>query len=170
MRTASPRQGALKWALLVALALGLITIPVHAQGRGGGGRPLSVFGRQTLNFGTVLPGVPTTISRTDALNAGEFEVRGRKDTQVAIDLTLPAEMTAGALSLPLQFGPGDGGYSQAGTIAAATVFDPRVQLVTTLGANGRLYVYLGGTALPGPQQGAGTYSGTIVLTVAYTGV
>ncbi len=170
MLTASPRQGLLTRALLVALALGLVTIPVHAQGAGGGGRPISVFGRQTLNFGTVLPGVPTTISRSDALNAGEFEIRGQKNAQVQVDLTLPAAMTSGAQSLPLQFGPGDGGYSQFGTIAAADVFDPRVQLVTTLSSNGRLYVYLGGTALPGPQQGAGTYTGTIVLTVAYTGV
>lgn len=169
MLTAFPRQAMLTRAVLVALALGLVTVPVHAQGRAGG-RPLSVFGRQTLTFGAVLPGVPTTISRTDALNAGEFEVRGQKDAQIQIDLTLPAAMTSGTLSLPLRFGPADGGYSQSGTIAAANVFDPRVQLVTALSSNGRLYVYLGGTALPSPQQGPGAYAGTIVLTVAYTGV
>jgi len=170
VRTASPRQGMLKRALVVALALGISATAAQAQGRSTRGRPLSVFGRQTLNFGTIFPGIPTTISRTDALNAGEFEVRGQKDTQVQIDLTLPPALTFGAQSLPLQFGPGDGGYSPSGTIAAATVFDPRVQLVTTLSANGRLYLYLGGTVLPGPQQRSGAYAATIVLTVAYTGV
>jgi len=166
----TPRHDRLTLAMFVATCVGLVAATGSAHAQGNGGRPLSAFGRQTLNFGTLFPGVPTSISRTDALNAGEFEIRGRKNTEIAVDFTLPAALTSGAQSVPLQFAPGDGGYSPSGTIAAATAFDPRVELVTTLSnPNGRLYVYLGGTALPGSQQRAGHYTATITLTVSYTG-
>ena len=154
----------------MVLALGVATIlgpgTVAAQGR-----PLSARGQQDLQFGPLLPGVPITVSRLDAANAGQFEIRGRRNTEVQVELTLPAVMTSGSgATLPLQFSAGDAGYSTDPAIGSSQAFDPRVPLTTVLASNGKLYIFLGGTALPGSQQAAGTYAATITLTVAYTGV
>lgn len=150
--------------LMTALLLGA-TAPASAQGR-----PLNPLGRQNLTFGSLLPGVRTTVSRLDAANAGQFEVRGQRLTEVEIDLTLPAALTSmSGRTLPLEFGPADGGISSTPVIGASTAFDPRVPVRWRLSNNGRAYVFLGGSAVPGPNQAGGTYTATVVLTVAYTG-
>ena len=55
------------------------------------------------------------------------------------------------------------------TITAATGFDPRLPRVAQFSDNGRLYLFLGGTAHPGVGQTAGAYTATVTVTVAYTG-
>lgn len=127
-------------------------------------------GTNDLNFGPVIPGIATQILRTDAANAGRFELRGTRSAEVQITLTLPAAMTAGGgRTMPLTFGPNDGGYDTRNALRNAPAFDPRVPLVTRLGNSGKLYVWLGGTVTPSGVQPAGTYSATITLTAAYTG-
>ena len=156
--------------LLVGALTGAGLSPVPACGQGNAGRPLSALSRQMLDFGTLFSGTPARISRFDALRAGQFEFRGAKDSEVRIDLGLPPAMTgAGGAKLPLQFAGGDGGYARDGIIATAAPFDPRAPLVTTLSGNGRLYVFLGGTATPAARQSAGTYTGTVIVTIASTG-
>ena len=71
--------------------------------------------------------------------------------------------------LQLSFGPGDAGAGETPTITAAAGFDPRAPHVARFSDNGRLYLFLGGTALPGAGQTAGAYTATITVTVAYTG-
>jgi hypothetical protein len=150
---------------LTTAALFCIAAPAAAQGR-----PLNPFGRQNLTFGAVLPGVRTTVSRLDAANAGQFEVRGQRLTEVEIDLTLPvALVSTSGRTLPLEFGPADGGISSTPVIGASTAFDPRVPVRWRLSNNGRAYVFLGGSAVAAPNQAGGAYSATVVLTVAYTG-
>lgn len=127
-------------------------------------------GTQDLNFGMVFPGVSEVVSRTDAANAGRFDVRGILLLEVRITLTLPAALTAsGGRTIPLVFGPNDGGRNTQNNAATATAFDPRVPLVTRLGLLGRLYIFLGGRANPASTTTAGTYQATITLTSAYTG-
>ena len=122
-----------------------------------------------MTFGTIIAGVPTSISRTDALNAAQFEVRGRKDALVRVDLTLPASMVhnPGGATMPLEFGASDGGQANNPVITTAIAFDPRASLTATLSGNGRLYLYLGGTARPTVRQTPGSYSATITVTVSY---
>lgn|GEM_PF-1234702 len=133
------------------------------------GRPLSAAGSQTLAFGLILPGIATVIPRTDALRSGQFSITGAKNCQVQVVFTLPGSLTLGGRTVSLQFSAGDGGVSQQNTIGSATAFDPRVPLVTTLSAQGRLYLFLGGTAQPGAQQAAGAYAANVTITVTYTG-
>jgi hypothetical protein len=134
-------------------------------------RPLTGTGTTPLTFGVIFPGVPTSVPRTDAVRAGSFDVRGTKNLQVRFDFALPAAMTnARGQSLPLVFGASDGGYADTRTIGTATEFDPRVPLLARLGKTGRLYIWLGGTVVPGAQQGTGTYSATVTMTMAYTGL
>jgi hypothetical protein len=160
-------------ALVLAWTVGqlLLSAPGWAQGKGVGGRPLSALSRQTLDFGTLFSGTATKVSRFDALRAGQFELRGAKGSEVRVDLGLPAALSGprGA-KVPLQFTAGDGGFARDGVIATAAPFDPRAALVTTLSGNGRLYLFLGGTATPAARQTAGAYTGTVTVTIAYTGI
>ena len=152
----------------VAVALvAIVTLvaQLHAQ------QPVAAVGTQDLTFGIVLPGLPTAVSRLDAANSGQYEIRGERRTEVRVDLTLPATLDSptGA-TMPLQFGAGDGGFSARPAIRSSQVFDPRAPLVTNLSPSGRLYIWLGGTVLPAPTQEQGNYAATIILTVSYTGV
>jgi hypothetical protein len=123
-----------------------------------------------LDFGAVFPGVPAVVSRTDAARSGQFDLRGANQAEVSVTLTLPAALVGpGGQTVPLQFGADDGGYAQNNTIGAATAFDPRTPLVTRLSVSGRLFIWLGGMALPSPTQPSGDYTATITLVAAYTG-
>ena len=73
-----------------------------------GQRPLTVTGIQSLTFGTLLPGMPSVVSRTDAVKSGRFDLGGPHDTQGQVTFTLPSVLTgpAGA-TLSLSFGGSD---------------------------------------------------------------
>ncbi|HWO89730.1 MAG TPA: DUF4402 domain-containing protein [Gemmatimonadales bacterium] len=152
-------------ALVSLLVAPLISQAAFAQG---GNRPVSAVTRQNMAFGTVIPGVPVTVSWSDPLAAGQVEIRGNRNVQVSVQITLPAAMAGpfGA-TMPMLFGSADGGYSQTNNAAAATSFDPRSPLVATLSPQGRLFIFLGGTVSPPVTQRAGAYTGTITVTVAY---
>jgi len=72
---------------------------------------------------------------------------------------------AGA-TLPLVFGGNDGGFSASQSIASQVGFDPRTPYLATFASN-RASVFLGGTANPSVSQRAGTYTGTVTLTVVF---
>ena len=128
------------------------------------------WGPGLVLVGRVLPGVRTTVSRLDPANTGQFEIRGQRLTEVEIVLTLPAALiSASGRTMPLEFGPGDGGISSTNVIGASTAFDPRNPVRWPLSNSGRAYVFLGGSAVPASTQAGGTYQATVVLTVAYTG-
>jgi hypothetical protein len=130
-------------------------------------RPLAAVALSDLTFGTVLPGIPATIGVLDHRHAALFQVEGPADATVRIELVLPSALAgAGGALLPIAFGPGDGfaDFSR-GQPPRGTSFDPNGPLLSTLGPNGRLWVRLGGTVLPGRPQAGGWYSGTIFVTV-----
>ena len=134
------------------------------------GGTLMVTGDQDLQFGTVLPGIATPVSPTDAANAGRFEIRGDRDLELVIQFTLPAALVApGGAVLPLAFGVTDGKWGARPSVPASQNFDPSVPLVAQLGRSGKLYLRLGGTAQPVPSQVSGDYAASITVTVAYTG-
>jgi hypothetical protein len=146
---------------LVLLAGGMPTLSAQ-------GRPAQVQGRQDLDFGAMIAGVPTSVSRLSAAAAGQFELRGVRNTPVVIQLTLPTVMT-GPGTVPLEFGPNDGGHGPTATITASQPFDPTQSLTVVLAGNGRYFVFLGGTARPSSQTPAGTYGAVVSLTMTYVG-
>ena len=139
----------------------VVSLPLAAQ------RPISVTGVQSLAFGTLIPGIPSSVLRSDPARSGQFAVQGPHDTQGLLTFTLPPVLTgpAGA-TLPLSFGGSDGGYSQSQNIGSQIGFDPKLPFVITFSQQGRGSVFLGGTAQPAPTQRAGSYTGTITLILA----
>ncbi|MEE9533573.1 MAG: hypothetical protein V3W06_04080 [Acidimicrobiia bacterium] len=128
-------------------------------------------GSQNLQFGLILPGLPTTVSYQDAVNAGQIQIRGEKRAEVRVVFTLPPALVApSGATLNLQFGASDAGFSTKPSVGSSQSFDPQVPLITNLSNSGRLYLFLGGIAVSIPQQEAGAYQATTTITVAYTGV
>lgn len=135
------------------------------------GRPLRVQVQTSLTFGTLLPGVPTTILTNDPLNAGEFQIRGRRNSDILIQFFLPAELAGpGTSVVPLIFGPASAGFSPDRNINNQILFDPAAPQVFRITArNGQGGVFLGGTAAPGTSVQAGAYSAQLTIQVAYLG-
>lgn len=152
----------LAWLLFGVVLLGApVPSALTAQGK-----PLTVTGVRGLTFGAVFPGVPVTITRTDPVGSGQFDVGGAKNARIQLSFTLPSVMSgpAGA-TMPLVFGSSDAGYSSPETITSQVGFDPAQPFVTFLDKNGRAAVFIGGTAQPAPSQRAGAYTATLTLTV-----
>ena len=142
----------------------LLLLSVAVRGRAQTG----VSGIQPLAFGTLLPGVAETIQPTNPGSSGEFTLTGNKNEQVSITFSLPSAMTGphGA-TLPLTFGATSGGYSRSSSTSDETAFDPRQTQTVQLAHNGTGEVFLGGTANPGTQQRAGSYSATVTLSATF---
>ena len=148
-------------SLLACLTLGAASLAappaLHAQ---------AVIGTQNLNFGNVIPGIPTTVLKSNAANSGQFRITGAGFFRsVTVRLTLPVVMNgpAGA-TMPISFASTDAGISWQGTIGSQTTFDPNAPFTYTLWL-GSGTVFLGGRVNPAPAQPAGNYTGTITLTV-----
>lgn len=159
-------------ATLAAItAAACIAAPTTAAAQGGG-RALTVTAVQGITFGNVIPGVPSTIAYTDFARAGQFVVRGPTGAQVEITFTLPSSLAGpGSNLMPMGWAANSCGVSPNGTQSTATPADPRGPFTTTIDPrNGRVYLYLGGIAQPLGTNAAGTYTGTVVLTAALTGL
>ena len=145
-------------ALLMVLAT-----PLSAQ------RRIRVTSMRSLVFGTVFPGVRRTVLRTDPLNSGQLDIRATRNAQVQLIFTLPTVLNGPAGStMPVSFGGNDGGFSATRSVASQVGFDPRVPYVARLSNNStRASVFLGGSANPIVSQRAGSYTGTVTLTVVY---
>lgn len=129
-------------------------------------RPLVAIARRDLNFGVVHAGIPASVRTSDVRYSGLFEIHGAKYETVRVELLLPATLeSADGEVLPLSFGPGDASAATDRGRFHGEPFDPRQPLIATLGASGKLWIRLGGTALPSREQADGTYRATIVLSI-----
>jgi len=154
----------LRAIMLVITALGLLYAPpASAQ---------NITINNDLTFGDVFPGIPKEISRYTPGAAAEFLVTGTAGAEVTIDFTLPTYMNASGYNMQLVFHETDCAMDSTSapdqTDPGHDNLDPWHTITYRLGSSG-LTIWLGGMVIPGLHQKQGDYSGTIVLTVAYTG-
>jgi hypothetical protein len=133
-------------------------VPVH---------PLVALAINDLSFGTVLPGIPSSVSVGDAHHAGRFEIDGPASASIRVEFVLPPALVAGGGELlPVTFGAGDAlVVFSAAHSPHAFAFDPHSPVIVALGSDGRLFVVLGGTVFPARTEAGGAYSATITMTV-----
>lgn len=130
--------------------------------------PITVTGTAPLAFGNVFQGVNKTIAFSDA-TSGRFSLTGYVNSQVAMTFTLPATLASGANTMPINTYDVrvNGTNSTTGTTALTVTSGTPVN---SNFVSGSLFVFLGGRVQPAVAQAAGTYTGTIVLAAAYTGL
>jgi Domain of unknown function (DUF4402) len=158
-------------APLLALVLVLVPLTARAQNNASANvtatvqQPITVTKNNDLSFGNVFPGVTKSIAVT-AGGAAKFTVAGQVSTPVNLTFTLPATLASGGNTLPI--GTWTGEYNTSDSPTGGTSFTPSASATTaTLHTDGALYVYVGATASPAAAQVAGSYSGTLALTVVY---
>ncbi|SRR5712692_7075646 len=127
-------------------------------------QPINVTGAVGLSSGNVFPGVTKTILVTDA-GAGRFDVTAEASTPVNMTFVLPTNLTSGANLLPVGTFSGNFNTTNAPT---GTGFTPSTSATTaTASGTGQLFVFVGATVTPATTQAAGTYTGSVQLTVVY---
>lgn len=121
-----------------------------------------------LQFGTVISGTTTSVPPT-ASGALEFKISGLVMVASYANLTLPTTLarTGGGNGLPVSFCTTCGVYRlNNNNPVGGTVFNPNVGFSgLALTVNTTVYVWLGGAANPPLNQPAGSYTGTVVLTI-----
>ena len=129
--------------------------------------PLNVTPVNNLDFGTILPGVNSTVAVSDA-TAGRLDVAGAANAAVNISFTaLPTNLTNGGNNLPIGTYTGLVNTSATCTSGSGTAFSPSAGTSSTLNAGGGLCVFVGATVSPPANIAAGTYTGTITMQVLY---
>jgi hypothetical protein len=128
-------------------------------------QPITVTKNNDLSFGSVFPGLDKSIAVTVG-GAAKFTVSGQATTPVNLTFTLPATIASGGNNLTINSWTGH--YNTVDAPTGGTSFTPSPSATTaTLAAGGSLYVYVGATASPTASQPAGSYSGTMTMTVVY---
>jgi hypothetical protein len=126
---------------------------------------VTVTGVQDLQFGNVTPGVDKTVVIADA-GAGRFDVTKAANEGVTLSFTLPTDLSDGTNNLPI--GTWTGGWNTTQTPAGATSFTPSPAGTNTAATAGTdIFVYVGATVSPAAAQPAGSYAGTVTMSVVY---
>ncbi len=125
-----------------------------------------------LVFGDVFPGVPKTITKYTAGAAAEYLITGTIGAEVTIDFALPTYMNDGGYNMQMIFTETDCSLDTRATPDQSSPerdnLDPWHTITDRLGPSG-ITVWLGGAVVPKLMQSDGSYSASIVITVAYTG-
>jgi hypothetical protein len=125
--------------------------------------PIVVSAGANLAFGNVFPGVNATVAPA---SGGTFTVTGQATTPVTMQWTLPTTLVSGANTLPI--GSWAGLFNSTNVTAGAAAFVPAPSVAgATLSGTGQLFIWVGAQVTPSVAQVAGSYTGTVTLTVIY---
>lgn len=160
-----------------------VAIPISAVV----GSPVNVSALTPLDFTVVYPGLVKTVS---PVAGGAFSISGHGGAEVVVAFDLPpsGRLQSGANALVVDSWTGC--FSQTSTTAGCTTFVPSSLGITTRlsspgngnggtngngggngnAQNGSLYLWIGATVRPAVTQPAGSYSATVTMTAAYTGL
>jgi hypothetical protein len=155
------RSGALSQMLFLGILIIALAFarPVSAQ----------VTTMRGLDFGLLLPGIPKTILPTDAA-AAQWRYRPLLTLLLNVSFTLPTSLSrvGGGGSLPISFCSTCAIYRiNSDNPSGGVTFNPETgahNLSITLLSN--IYFWLGAVVSPTVSQPAGSYSGTVTITLA----
>lgn len=154
-------------AVSSVLLLGALLLGGGASAQAPPPGPSQVAGMRDLRFGTVIAGFPTSVT-WESGQAARYRIRGQKGAEIQLDfINLPSSLQNGPNSLPVSFSTTDASWRSPG--GGSGVFDPNVGTIAVLGNSGQMFVYLGGTVNPPPNQQPGDYFVDVDLDVYYTG-
>ncbi len=141
--------------------------------------PLAITSNEALRFGNLFsPFAAKTIAWTDNAASGgraRFTITGEGGAELALSITVPTSISAGANNIPLsavELRHGTTDADATGTVEALNTGTANALNVTMGGAAASSQSYflrIRATATPAANQVAGSYSGTISVAVNYTG-
>ncbi len=142
---------------------------------------LSIVATQDLQFGSVFQGVSKTVTNNDAAAAGIFTITGAAGAGISAYMTLPQYIStaAGDDRMTIAFRNTDitiDSTSNADPSAFGSGWldvDPNslpTGLVIGSDVTPHTMLFLGGRVIPSVDQSAGSYTGNIIVTVAYNGI
>ena len=138
---------------------------------------LAIAQLNDLDFGVVVPGIPTSIGPKTAL-AGKFVLHGMKNAEARITFALPTLLTVGPYSMPISFADDPiigkfGCHRNQDQQANCTAYTPSTPLVIRIRNNAppqnTFYVWIGGKVSPAVGQQPGIYTGLVTMSAVYTG-
>lgn len=154
--------------LAASLAVGLGVSGGRAGAQAPAPTSVEVSAVQGLRFGPLLPGVPESISVTDAARRAEIILTGTGTVELAV--LLPRAMTSpGGRQIPLRFGAADASILRNASTAPVPINPSGTMRLHLQGDGAPTRLLLGGTALPAPDQPAGEYTTTVVLMFVHAG-
>lgn len=135
---------------------------------------MTIIGSNNLDFDYVLPDVRKSVEKTAIGHAGEWIITGNPRAEITLKFELPDSLRSvrGSSAMRIGFSIADASYDDgygAGQTAPAGVLNPYTLSTRTLGWDGSMIVWLGGTVFPTRTQAGGTYTGEVILTATYTG-
>jgi hypothetical protein len=128
--------------------------------------PINVTSVQPLAFGNVFPGVNKSVAATDLTNAGRLDVTGQVNAPVTLSFTLPATLSSGTNTMPIDSYTGMRADNSAQTVGAA-LFSPGPSNAATLSPTGTMFVWVGARVVPATNQAQGVYTANVTMTVVY---
>jgi len=140
--------------------------------------PLTITRNEDLRFGNLYSPFPAkAIAFTDNAASGgraRFTLSGEGAAELSLVVNVPSAVTSGSSSLPvgsfvLRTNTTDADGSGTDTSLSTGDNTLTANLSGSAGASGNLYLRVRATATPGGTQAAGVYTGTITVTVNYTG-
>lgn len=153
-----------------AFAQGTASIQAVAQVSSAG---LSAAPMNNLAFGAVTPGVATVVDPKSSASSGLWEVHGARNAEIATSFALPDSLRVGPHAMPIAFGAQAGCGRDRNQQNQCAYFDPSVGWVDRIRNNpnpkNTYYIWIGGSVSPTAGQFPGIYTGTVALTVAYSG-
>jgi hypothetical protein len=128
-----------------------------------------VTGLRDLDFGVVVPNVPSSVAPSDPIRSGRFYVRHLINHQVQLTFTLPTRLNrvGGGTNMPISFGTTDAIAQGTAASSQPVTFNPNNPMTFTLGTSADFYVNLGGRVAPRNSQPVGSYQGTVTLTCVF---
>jgi hypothetical protein len=130
--------------------------------------PLAFGTQRNLDFGNVNKNASKHILPTDG-TAGKWEIAGQANKNIQIDFTLPSVLSSGGNTLAISFDATDAGYTENPDGYSQSSFSPVQRISPAIGSSGKIYVFIGGTVTAASNQTAGSYTGSITISVQYTG-
>ena len=135
---------------------------------------ITISGSSNIIFGSVTPGVNKTVNKATAGFAGEWNISGSAGAEITLTFTLPDSLREGVnnAAMEIRFVSTDASFSNTASATQSSpngVIDPNGPSAFPLSVGGVMDVWIGATVWPSIIQTGGSYSGDVVLAVAYTG-
>jgi hypothetical protein len=157
IRRAAIRRGAL------VLGVSLLGAPVASRAQ-------TVTLMNSLSFGTIWTGSTTSVAYT-APGAAQWKVSSTLKLLNQVTFTLPTTLTrSDGKTMSVTYCTTCAAYNTSNSTSGATTFNPNASYTIGLIALSPIYIWLGASVSPPLNQPAGTYTGSVVLTVAGLGL